>query len=438
MKRLAYAAFGFAAVLVLGAGCHPRGVRVYGGYASYAVSPPPPPALEVSARLVYDDLALYGAWTEHVVYGPVWRPRGVPRLWRPYTHGHWVLSDDCGWVWVSDWPWGLVPFHYGRWVWDPPLGWVWVPGTEWAPAWVTWRSGGGYVGWAPLPPEVAWSVEIGLRFGPRGLDAIPPDAWCFVPDRYLLEPAHRYAVAPARNVTIINVTRNVTNIVNVRGRPVNHGFPPSEVHRATGRPVPRARLHDVRSPEEWRRTPGRADEVPVFRPLRQERLAPPSAAPPRQERPAPPSAAPPRQERPAPPIAAPSRQERPAPPSAAPPRQGRPAPPIAAPLRQERPAPPSAAPVRQERLAPPSAAPLRQERPAPLGEDASRPGRPAAHPPTAGPGRFGLDRPRADPPGPPADDERRAWAERRQAEIRRQQEDRDAAERRAANRRGPG
>ena len=32
-------------------------------------------------------------------------------------------------------------------------GWVWVPGYTWAPAWVSWRYGDGYAGWAPLPPD---------------------------------------------------------------------------------------------------------------------------------------------------------------------------------------------------------------------------------------------------------------------------------------------
>ena len=31
-------------------------------------------------------------------------------------------------------------------------GWCWIPGTTWGPAWVNWRWGGGYVGWAPMAP----------------------------------------------------------------------------------------------------------------------------------------------------------------------------------------------------------------------------------------------------------------------------------------------
>lgn len=36
---------------------------------------------------------------------------------------------------------------------DRHLGWIWVRGEEWAPAWVDWRRGSDYVGWAPLPPD---------------------------------------------------------------------------------------------------------------------------------------------------------------------------------------------------------------------------------------------------------------------------------------------
>src|SRR5262249_43933084 len=49
--------------------------------------------------------------------------------------------------------WGWIAFHYGRWVWIEDIGWAWVAGREWGPAWVDWRRGGGYVGWAPLPPD---------------------------------------------------------------------------------------------------------------------------------------------------------------------------------------------------------------------------------------------------------------------------------------------
>ena len=359
MKRSGYLAVGSAVALALAvAGCYPSAIRVYSGNGTYA-PPPPSAAIEVNAGVVYADLAAYGTWIDDPAYGSVWRPRDVPQAWQPYTYGHWVATDDYGWLWVSDWPWGAVPFHYGRWVLAAPYGWVWVPGTEWGPGWVAWRRGGGYVGWAPLPPQARWSADVGLQFESRDFQAIQVAAWCFVPDRYFLEPVHQHALAPTANVTVIHVTQNVTNIVNVGGRAVNRGVPPAEIERSIGRPVPRARVREFQTPDEFRRAPRRADEVPIYRPL--PAPAPRAAAPAMQQRPAPaPRAATPvalQRPAPAPRAAAPAMLQRPAP-----------APRAAAPVAQQRPAPAprAASPVAQQRPAPaPSAAtPVAQQRPA--------------------------------------------------------------------------
>jgi uncharacterized protein DUF6600 len=115
--------------------------------------------LEVSAGVqiharadFYVPLESHGAWVEVGSYGRCWHPSGVAVGWRPYCYGSWVYTD-CGWYWVSDEPWAWACYHYGYWVEDPGFGWVWVPGVEWAPAWVEWRVGGGYIGWAPLVPS---------------------------------------------------------------------------------------------------------------------------------------------------------------------------------------------------------------------------------------------------------------------------------------------
>src|SRR5205814_6988424 len=104
-------------------------------------------------------LAAQGSWVEVQSYGRCWRPAGVAVEWCPYCHGQWVWTD-CGWYWASDEPWGWACYHYGCWVYDPVYAWIWVPGTEWAPAWVSWRLGGGYIGWAPLPPR-GFAVSLG-------------------------------------------------------------------------------------------------------------------------------------------------------------------------------------------------------------------------------------------------------------------------------------
>jgi hypothetical protein len=96
-------------------------------------------------------LAAEGAWITVGSHGRCWHPARVEANWRPYCDGSWVWTD-CGWYWQSDEPWAWACYHYGSWVDDPSAGWVWIPGTEWAPAWVTWREGSDFIGWAPCGP----------------------------------------------------------------------------------------------------------------------------------------------------------------------------------------------------------------------------------------------------------------------------------------------
>jgi Family of unknown function (DUF6600) len=133
---------------------------------------------EISYQTFYDDLDPYGMWMDYPEYGYVWVPDCGPGF-RPYsTNGHWVWSDDYEWMWVSDYSWGWAPFHYGRWLYDSYYGWMWVPGYEWSPAWVAWRYGGDYYGWAPLRP----GVSIGINFSIGSYNP-PIDYWCFTPCR---------------------------------------------------------------------------------------------------------------------------------------------------------------------------------------------------------------------------------------------------------------
>jgi len=110
-------------------------------------------SVQIRAKVEFEaPLAVHGTWVSVGSHGRCWRPAHVKVGWRPYVHGEWVWTD-CGWYWSSDEPWAWACYHYGAWVHDGSLGWIWVPHTKWAPAWVSWRVGGGYVGWAPLPPS---------------------------------------------------------------------------------------------------------------------------------------------------------------------------------------------------------------------------------------------------------------------------------------------
>ena len=111
-------------------------------------------------------LAPYGTWIDDAALGRVWIPSIdlVGPTFCPYaTKGKWVLTE-YGWTWDTDWDWGWAPFHYGRWTTLKSRGWAWVPGTLWGPAWVAWRTGRHYVGWAPLPPR---GIHLGRPIGPR-------------------------------------------------------------------------------------------------------------------------------------------------------------------------------------------------------------------------------------------------------------------------------
>jgi hypothetical protein len=165
-------------------------------------------AIQVSADGPIDlnffvtNLSSYGQWVLGGAYGWVWHPYGVDG-WRPYTLGHWVLTN-FGWTWVSNERFGWVTYHYGRWLLDREHGWIWVPGYVWGPAWVVWRVGGGFIGWAPLPPAFRFGIEV----DPDPL--VAPGTFCFVEERSFLAPSAAAVIAPpSRNEAIISNTVQV-------------------------------------------------------------------------------------------------------------------------------------------------------------------------------------------------------------------------------------
>ncbi len=235
---------------------------------------PPPSQVQGDVSFFYDQLAPYGEWFELRGYGWVWTPYDVPDGWRPYTHGRWIYTN-YGWTWVSDWEWGWAPFHYGRWLSDPYHGWVWIPGREWAPAWVAWHYGNGWVGWASLPPGVDW------RTGVNTSAYIKPHWWCFTEERFLFEPnLRRNIVLSARNVTFLNITRNVTNYTIIQNQVVNRSLSVEQIEKSVQRSIPRYRVVDHEKAPAVR-DQMRGNEIKMYRrPLAE---AAPTRTPPRVE-----------------------------------------------------------------------------------------------------------------------------------------------------------
>ena len=227
----------FVLVLALAAAVL-SGSPVSSGYAQ-------PAGGEISFQLFYDSLSPYGNWVYTEDYGYCWNP-SVEEGWRPYTDGSWAYTDG-GWTWSSNEPWGWATYHYGRWVETSDSGWLWVPGTEWAPAWVSWRTGDEYVGWAPLPPEAEWRPSYGFGTGIDVAFNIPPAYYNFCPTASFCAPYVRPHCLPrGRNIGIFNNTVNVTNIAvtNVNNNTVifNKGPDYDRVSRLSKYPVQHARL----------------------------------------------------------------------------------------------------------------------------------------------------------------------------------------------------
>jgi hypothetical protein len=134
----------------------------------------------INTQFFYDELSPYGNWIVNPNYGYVWQPR-VSVGFRPYLDGgYWVWSDRYQWIWISEYAWGWAAFHYGRWFYDAIYGWLWVPGNQWSPAWVSWRSGSDYYGWAPLSPDINFGINFSYY------DYNPPyDYWIFVNSAFL-------------------------------------------------------------------------------------------------------------------------------------------------------------------------------------------------------------------------------------------------------------
>ena len=203
------------------------------------------PWSDPDVALFYDDLKPYGEWVSHKTYGTVWYPRHVPRNWRPYTDGHWAYTRQYGWLWVADEPWGWAPFHYGRWAWDTWYGWIWVPGRIWAPAWVFWRSGGGYASWAPMPPTVLWQAGNGLNTHYFNYERdLPWDCWVTVSEYHLPHRRmHHHIVAPHHNRHILPRTHTLNSLTVINQTIVNQGIPLSRIEQVAGKPV------SIESPE---------------------------------------------------------------------------------------------------------------------------------------------------------------------------------------------
>ena len=202
---------------------------------------------DISIDFFYDNLGDGGNWVEVGDYGYCWQPSVAVSnsSWRPYSDGYWAYTD-VGWTWVSYEDFGWATYHYGRWIRLRGRGWVWVPGRDWGPAWVSWRTGGDYVGWAPLPPRRGGDVFVDFTPINSRVDVefdIGPAYYNFIDVRYIGEPVLRERIfAPEQNVVYITKTVNVTNITYTNSTVYNYGPDYNTLSRYSTRPIQRLTL----------------------------------------------------------------------------------------------------------------------------------------------------------------------------------------------------
>lgn len=204
-----------------------------------------PPSGSLNISFFYDYLSPYGRWI--LIDGDwCWQPNAmlISVGWAPYySRGRWVYTN-WGWCWVSDYSWGWVPFHYGRWFRHHRHGWCWWPDNVWGPAWVAWRHGHGYWGWAPIPRHHHYRhghgwyhhkrrLRHGHDFGLTWLD------YFYLPTGRMADPKPWvHIVPPERGRDLFARTSfDPGGIGEQGGRIFNRGPLPDEVGRESGEPL---------------------------------------------------------------------------------------------------------------------------------------------------------------------------------------------------------
>ena len=223
---------------------------------------------EIDVSVFYTSLAPHGQWVQIQPYGWSFVPENVSYGWRPYTVGHWVWVEPYGWTWASQEPWGWATYHYGRWTWTDDYGWAWVPGTTWGPAWVAFRYGDPWIGWAPLAPGANYRYDSGYDVAGLNVEvSIGAFAWSFVQSRYFAEPnLGSHVLVPAYSRPLLERTRWSTRYAAVDGGFANLGVDVGAVEKARGAPVTRRRLREAAAADRGSGGQVEGDSVVLYRP----------------------------------------------------------------------------------------------------------------------------------------------------------------------------
>jgi hypothetical protein len=218
----------------------------------------------------YSSLAPHGEWIEVESGARVWRPFHIPHQWRPYLDGRWVWTDEYGWYWMSNEPFGWITYHYGRWYDDDYYGWVWMPDDVWAPAWVEWRYDNDYIGWAPLPPYARFNMTFGIRFTTHWI--APAHYWNFIRyNRFGSVIRYRDTAPEEYARRFIHTGRSGPQYGIDHERIINRGVDRTIIERRGNIQFPRTEVREIREQSGERMTRSNDNQcIEIYRPTRDE------------------------------------------------------------------------------------------------------------------------------------------------------------------------
>ncbi|MGD1046259.1 MAG: DUF6600 domain-containing protein [Bacteroidota bacterium] len=239
---------------------------------SSATSNPVISDIGIQFGFFYSSLVPHGEWIKVESGTRVWRPFHIPHHWRPYLVGRWVWTDDYGWYWMSNEPFGWITYHYGRWYYDDYYGWVWTPDDVWAPAWVEWRYDDDYIGWAPLPPYATFHMTFGIRFTTHW--SAPAHYWNIVHYNRFGSVIRFRDTAPEEYARrFIHTGRSGPQYGMDRERIINRGVDRAVIERRGNVRFARTEVREIRGQSGERITQSNDNQrIEIYRPTRDEML----------------------------------------------------------------------------------------------------------------------------------------------------------------------
>lgn len=151
-----------------------------------------------------------------------------------------------------------------------------MPDTEWGPAWVVWRMGDDYCGWAPLPPRARFDFQGWFYFGNSRVSDdfefnLTAEDYCFVPTGNFRDRRPGVHLVPSvlvedayRKTIFIKKPYGVEN-----GHLVNRGLPVEKILQAIKKPIPTITIvhDDIKPGQPIHRGLVKGNQLLIYKPV---------------------------------------------------------------------------------------------------------------------------------------------------------------------------